>query len=69
MASVLVQRAAAANRLDHKVYKRLNLGLGTWAALSLVLSLLKYNLFKPPAILCAPPPKIPTGHSHSVFPS
>lgn len=45
------QRAAGANELNARVYARLNLGLATWAALSLVLSLLGQKYFQRPALL------------------
>ena len=47
----VLQRAAAANMLNGKVYARLNLGVALWAALSLVLSLLNQQYFQRPALL------------------
>ena len=46
------QRAALADLLDRDIYKRLNLALVAWAAGSIALSALKYQLFRPPALLC-----------------
>jgi hypothetical protein len=48
---VALQRAAAANVLNAKVYARLNLGLATWAALSLILSLLSHQYFQRTALM------------------
>ncbi|KAK9904251.1 hypothetical protein WJX75_007737 [Coccomyxa subellipsoidea] len=51
LTAYLLQRAAAANVLNAKVYARLNLGLATWAALSLILSLLSHQYFQRTALM------------------
>ena len=43
--SIALQRAAAAGTLHHETYKRLNMALFTWAALSAGISIMRRSLW------------------------